>query len=137
MNPLQRLKQLPWLPLLQVSAIAVLCVTVVEVALLSLLPEVPALAALFARAMSSVFAIVIIGGITYGLGALGLLFLERLQPTVRPHAGTLWALIACLLLMVWLKTLLPLPILFGLDRLALVGVMLGVFTTGRRYWRRF
>ncbi|TVQ20793.1 MAG: peptide chain release factor 1 [Leptolyngbya sp. DLM2.Bin15] len=137
MNPFQRLKQLPWLPLLQVSAITILCVVILETALFTGLEQVPELWNGFIRLMNSVLAVVILGAIAYGVGALGLLLLERLQSTVRPNASVLWALIACLLVMVWLKTLLPLNGLIGLDSLSLVGVTLGVFTTGRRYWRRY
>jgi hypothetical protein len=115
----------------------VFSVTVLEVALLAGIYQVPALEFAFRRMMASVLAIVVMGAIAYGVGALALLLLERLHAHVRPDAGILWALIGCLLLLVWIKSLLPLPSLVGLNQLVLIGIMMGVFTTGRRYWRRW
>ncbi len=137
MNPLRQLAHFPWFVLLQVSVMAIISVTVLEVAFLIGIYQVPALEFAFGRIMASVLGIVVLGAIAYGTGALALLLLERLHRHIHPDAGLLWALIGCLLLLVWVKSLLPLPSLLELDQLALIGIMLGVFTTGRRYWRRW
>lgn len=135
MNPFRRLKFLPWIPLLQVAAIATVCVAVLEAALVAAVYLSPLLNRMFQQMMSTVLAVAVLGAIAYGLGALALLLIERIHPGIRLNAGMLWALVACLLLAVWLKSLLPIPGLMGLNELSLAGVTLGVFTTGRRYWR--
>lgn len=135
MNPFRRLKFLPWIPLLQVAAIATVCVAVLEAALVAAVYLSPLLNRMFQQMMSTVLAVAVLGAIAYGLGALALLLIERIHPGIRLNAGVLWTLVACLLLAVWLKSLLPIPGLMGLNELSLAGVTLGVFTTGRRYWR--
>lgn len=137
MNPFRRLAHLPWLVLLQVAAMAVVSVTVLEVALFAAMQQISGLAFAVQRIMTSVLSIVVLGAIAYGIGALAVLLFERLYAHIRPDAGLLWALVGCLLVMVWIKTLLPLPMLIALDQVVLVGILLGVFTTGRRYWRRY
>ncbi|NJL20421.1 MAG: hypothetical protein HC895_05705 [Leptolyngbyaceae cyanobacterium SM1_3_5] len=49
------------------------------------------------------------------------------------NVGVLWALVLCVMLSLLLKSLLLPTLLSG--QLALVGIALGVFWKGRRYWR--
>ncbi len=137
MDPLRRLKFLPWLTLTQVALLTTLSGTVLEVLLL-LSRDIPgmrtALRLLFAQPMGTVsnFALAI------GLGALAVVILEVLYQQVVMTAGVLWALLLCLLISFWIKSLLPLPtIVVTLDNLRLVGLMMGVFWKGRPYWQRY
>lgn len=76
-------------------------------------------------------------GVGIGIGALAVILVETLLPRLTLHASTLWALVLCLLLGLWIKLLLYLPGLFvvSFSQSLLVGLVLGVFWKGRRYWR--
>lgn len=126
-DPLWRLKTLPWLELLQTAALAVALATVLEWGLIQLIIQsnlaVPPLALL-----ALPFAAMV------GTGALGLKLLERCFPRLLLDTATLWGLVPCVALLVWLKTLvLPANVFLTLTYPQLVGIALGVFLTGRRH----
>jgi len=128
-DPLWQLKTLPWLELLQTAALTVAVASALEWGLVWLMVQlnlsVPSLALLvlpFAAAA--------------GTGALGLVLLERCFPRLLLDTAILWGLVPCLALLVWLKTLvLPANVFLTLTYPQLVGIMLGVFLTGRRHCR--
>lgn len=70
-----------------------------------------------------------------GFGVLAVYILERFYPQVLINSSSLWALIPCLALTLWLKSLLPLFVLVSLSYPNLVAVLVGVFWKGRPYWR--
>lgn len=73
----------------------------------------------------------------YGVGALGTVLLERLFRQTFITSNILWALVGCLMVILWVKSLLPIPALWvSLDYFSLMGMILGVFWQGRHYWRR-
>ena len=76
-------------------------------------------------------------GVGMGIGALAVLLLETLRPRLPVQVSTLWAFILCLLVGLWVKTLLHLPglLVIGFSQSLLVGLVLGVFWKGRRHWR--
>jgi len=72
-----------------------------------------------------------------GLGALAVYLLERQCTQVSINSSNLWALVPCLLLTLWLKSLLPLDSfgLLSLSESVLIGIIVGIFWKGRPYWR--
>jgi hypothetical protein len=71
------------------------------------------------------------------VGGFGVLYLERIGRVGPIYTSTLWTLILCLFLSLWLSTYLPMKGL-GLVDISEVHVMsliLGVFWRGRPYWR--
>ncbi|MUL36623.1 peptide chain release factor 1 [Gloeocapsopsis dulcis] len=135
-DPLRSLKFLPWRSLLQVS----LLVAVVVIVLDFLLVLGYIQSNVFQRLLMLVYApplgIVISLAISVGLGALGVYLLERFYRLVSINTGSLWALVLCLAVVLFLKTLLPLPaVLFNLNQAGLIGIIIGVFWKGRPYWR--
>ena len=96
---------------------------------------------LFQQTMAAVltfpWGLVTMAMVGLGIGGLAVFLLETFCTQLVIHASTLWALILCLLLGLWLKSFLYLPGLFvvGLSQSVLVGLVLGVFWKGRRYWR--
>lgn len=137
-NPLWRLKSLPWIPLLQNALLTVLLATVLDIALIFML------AALF-NVWPEGSSIVLAGGIAQlllqfaaagGIGALAVVLMERLFRHVILDAAVLWALVGCLVLVLFIKNLLPIPTwLVGLSYVQFVGMLLGLFSQGRRHWR--
>jgi hypothetical protein len=70
-----------------------------------------------------------------GVGALAVYLLKRFYPQVLINTASLWALIPCLLLFLFIKSLLPIPGLVNLTYPQLLGIIVGVFWKGRPYWR--
>jgi hypothetical protein len=71
------------------------------------------------------------------VGGFGVLYLERIGRVGPIYTSTLWTLVLCLFLSLWLSTYLPMKGL-GLVDISEVHVMsliLGVFWRGRPYWR--
>jgi hypothetical protein len=137
-NPLWRLKTLPWIPLFQNALITVLLATVLDIALLFLLGT---LFAIWPDGTS----VVLSGGIMQllltfaaagGIGALAVIMMERVFRHVVLDAAVLWALVGCLAIMLWFKSLLPIPsLLVGISYVQFVGMMMGLFSQGRHHWR--
>ncbi|PIG94759.1 peptide chain release factor 1 [Gloeocapsopsis sp. IPPAS B-1203] len=135
-DPLRSLKFLPWRSLLQVS----LLVAVIVIVLDFLLTLGYIQSDVFQRLLMLVYApplgIIISLAIAVGLGALGVYLLERFYRLVSINTGSLWALVLCLAVILFLKSLLPLPaVLFNLNQASLIGIIIGVFWKGRPYWR--
>lgn len=137
-NPLWRLKTLPWIPLFQNALITVLLATVLDIALIFV---VQTLFAVWPQGTSLVLS----GGIVRlllsfaaagGIGALAIIMMERIFRHVLLDTAVLWALVGCMALVLWLKSLLPIPsLLVGISYVQFVGMMMGLFSQGRRYWR--
>lgn len=137
-NPLWRLKTLPWIPLLQNALLTVLLATVLDIALLFLLealrdvwPE-GSRQVLGGGTVSLLLLLLTAGGI----GALGVILLERIFRQVLIDAATLWALVGCLALVLFVKRFFPVPTLFvGFSQPQLIGLIFGLFAQGRGHWR--
>jgi len=137
-NPFGRLRSLPWAILLQVALVAVAIATAADLLLaqgLTLLMDgvgqglLPLLQLLF-------MVLPLAAG--FGLGALALAVLERWFNHVYLDTGVLWALVPCLALVLYAKKFLPIPsVLVTPSYTVLVGVLLGIFVTGKRHWRRW
>jgi hypothetical protein len=137
-NPFGRLRSLPWAILLQVALVAVAIATAADLLLaqgLTLLMDgvgqglLPLLQLLF-------MVLPLAAG--FGLGALALAVLERWFNRIYLDTGVLWALVPCLALVLYAKKFLPIPsVLVTPSYTVLVGVLLGIFVTGKRHWRRW
>ena len=128
-NPLNRLKQFPWLALAQAAALASALDTLLAIALVVESPLQRILAVL----LNSVLGLLLVVAIAIGTGAIAVYSMEWLHRHILLNAGVLWALVLCVMLSLWLKALLLPTLLSGES--ALIGVVLGVFWAGRRYWR--
>ncbi len=135
-NPLRRLKFLPWIELLQAALVTIVIASAIDYGLLLLL-TLPALQNFVLQVLNSPLGVLISLAATIGVGALGVVVLERGFRQVILTNSTLWALVPCLALWLWLHSFLPIPFVLipGLSVTSLVFVVLGVFWKGRRYWR--
>ena len=133
-NPLERLKQLPWLSLFLDALLTVLCVSILEIVLLLVATSVPIVTQIVTVLLSPPLGILTEIAIGLGVGALAVVLLERFFPRIRIDSGSLWALLLCLILAIAVKTQLALQ-LVNLSQTVMMGMLVGVFWYGRRYWR--
>ncbi|MCY7276879.1 MAG: peptide chain release factor 1 [Phormidesmis sp. CAN_BIN44] len=136
-DPLRRLKFLPWIPLLQISLIAVLIAITLDVLLTRTAVAVPVILNLLSKLLSSPISVLIRLAVPVGIGALVVAILERWFRQVIITNATLWALVPCVALWLFLKSLVPIPtaLVPDIGIVSLVGVVLGIFWKGRPYWR--
>ena len=132
---LDRLKRLPWQSLFLVAAAATAIATLTEQVLFWAFQEVAIVTQLLSIVLFPPLGTLIPVAVPMGLGVLTVYLLERWQTQVFVNTASLWALVPCLLLSLWLKSLLVPYFLLGLSRTALIGIVLGVFWKGRSYWR--
>ena len=135
-NPFRALKYLPWSALLLSAGLTVLMATAIDVLLLYAIATVPQ----FGNALltSPILQLILFVGAFFGTGALAIVVTSQFFRQVLLRADTMWALIGCVLLLLWVKSISPgIPALFlrGLDAISLVAVVVGAFTYGKRYWR--
>lgn len=135
-DPLRRLKFLPWRSLFQVAAITAAIVIFLDVLLILGYTHLLALKQSLSLLYSPPLGLLVTFAVAIGVGALAVYLLEKLCKLVTINSANLWALILCLAVVFVIKSLLPIPaLLFSLDQLGLIGIILGVFWKGRRYWR--
>jgi hypothetical protein len=135
-DPLRRLKFLPWINLLQVGLLTTLVVTGMEWLLERLSRLFLPLQQLLILLLSPPPGILVQLAITIGIGALAVILLERRFPQIRITVAVLWALVPCLVLWLFLRLLIPIPLLVvRLDTPGVVALILGIFWRGKTYHR--
>lgn len=141
-NPLRQLKYLPWTSLFIIASMTFAIVTTIELSLwltYNQLDEGTQLAIvriLAATLYSPLLSLFTVGAIGVGIGALAVFLLETVEKRVFINAGVLWALILCLIVWLIIRSYIPVPaLLTGVNQLQLIGIILGVFWKGKRYWR--
>ena len=102
---LDRLKRLPWRSLLQVAACTTVIITVGEVILVWAFQESLVARNILKLLLSGPLGVLIPVAAAIGLGALAVYLIERQCTQVRINTSNLWALVPCLLLTLWLKSL--------------------------------
>lgn len=134
--PMRSLKFLPWRSLLQVSALTTVIVVILEFILglgykqSDLIRRF--LFLLWARPLGLLTTI----AVGVGVGALAVYLLELFFKQVFINSASLWALVLCLVVLLILKSLLPVShFLVRLDEARFLGIVIGVFWKGRPYWR--
>ena len=135
-DPLRRLKFLPWRSLFQVAVLTNLIVAAIEFILVLGYIQSP----IFSRAISLLYAppldILMTIAVAIGVGAMAVYILERWYQKVIINTATLWALVPCLALILFLKSLLPIPpLLVNLDQTQLMCMIVGIFWKGRPHWQ--
>lgn len=135
-NPWHRLKWLPWRSLTLVSVLTIALAAVLDFLLIQGLTQSAIVRSALVFLLSPPWSLLAIAATGVGIGALAVLLFERLSRQVLIDTSTLWALILCLILGLGLKSLFPLArILTGLNYTQVIGILVGVFWKGRRYWR--
>ncbi len=141
-NPLRQLKYLPWTSLIIVASMTFAIVITVELVLwltynqLDEGTQFTIINILSATLYSPLLSLFTVGAIGVGIGALAVFLLETVEKQVFINAGVLWSLILCLIIGLIIRNYIPIPaLLTGVNQLQLIGIILGVFWKGKRYWR--
>jgi hypothetical protein len=141
-NPLRQLKYLPWTSLFIIAGMTFAIVTTLELLLgltynqLDEGTRFTIVRILSATLYSPIFSLFTTGAIGLGIGALAVFLLETVEKRVFINAGVLWSLILCLIIGLVIRNYIPIPtLLTGVNQLQLIGMILGVFWKGKRYWR--
>lgn len=138
-NPFRSLQYLPWADLLKSAAVTVAIATALDYLLLMSLVALSqsGVGVGIPNGVLFIAAAILPLAIYFALGALAVLVTSRLFQQVILTANTMWALVACVLLMLFVRSLLPIPGLFvgGVSYLVIMGTAIGTFVYGRRYWR--
>jgi type IV secretory pathway TrbD component len=122
--------------LLWVAALAVVIVFVGEVMLMQSARAIPLVREVVRLLRTPPLGLLVIIGLGFCAGALGVWLLETTRKDIVINSGVLWALVACLVLQFFVRQSLTfLPALIQLNQSTLVGIVLGVFMQGKRYWR--
>jgi hypothetical protein len=137
------IKQLPWRSLFLAAVLAVIIAKALDFVAAKGLSTLNLYSAILNLLATPTGGLLIFGCGGLAIGALGVLCLERLGKVRFINANILWALILCLLIMLWLLSrLLSQFNLAGIgfaqfSEAHLMGIVIGVFWKGQNYWRRF
>ncbi|NDJ18630.1 peptide chain release factor 1 [Myxacorys almedinensis] len=133
-NPLRSLKYLPWIPLLQAALLTTLIAIAIDF-LIALSFLAPPLRVVAVQILNSPLEIFVRLASAVGLGALAVVVITRWFRQLVITNALLWALVPCLVLCLFLKSLLglPAPLLPAPNYPVLIGIILGIFWKGRRY----
>jgi len=135
-NPFRSLKYLPWSVLLQSAAVTVAIAAVLDFLLLQVGIAIAPNAAFIPQPVLFYLQIFAPLAAAYGVGALSIFITARFFREILLTAETIWALIGCVVLLCWIKTLLPVPgLLLYLNTFNIMLIVLGAFFSGKRYWR--
>jgi hypothetical protein len=134
---MRRLQYLPWRSLFLTSVVTLFCVTVLSYAVGFSSMNSPIASQIVATLYTPPWVIITNLAVSIAVGTVSVYFLETLFPQTAINANILWTLILCLMVMLIIKSFLPLPEgLLAVSEISLVGIILGVFLVGgRRYWR--
>jgi hypothetical protein len=141
-NFFNRLKLLPWGALFQSAALTTVILVAVEYLFFITLALLSSRFLEIGRFLNQLFStplfILIINFVTaLGCGAFAVYLLERLFQRLAINAALLWALVLCLIICLLIKLQIPIEHLLvtNFSSIEMVGILLGVFQQGRRYWR--
>lgn len=136
-DPLRRLKFLPWRSLFLVAALTMVLVSALEGLITVSYESVPATRPLLQGLFLSQLAALISFVLSVAVGALAVFLLERFSRLASINSSILWSLILCLAVTLLIKTFLPLQQLqlLAAGEVQLIGIVVGVFWKGQRYWR--
>lgn len=132
-DPLRSLKYLPWRSLFQVSALTIGIVAALEIILNFALTKSSIISKIFNLLFAPPLGLLMAFFLAVGVGALAVYLLERFYTQTTISKNSLWALVLCLILILWLKVLLIEPLILYLNEIQAIGMILGIFWKGRPY----
>lgn len=135
-DPLRRIKSQPWKPLFLVALATIAIVSTIDYLLFFLIENVAPVQQGFSLIATSPLAILLPLAVAVGIGVLGVYICDQFRSRIFLNAGSLWALVLCLIIALALTGLIPLPsFLVGFSYPSILGIIVGVFWRGRSYWR--
>ncbi|MCT7982723.1 peptide chain release factor 1 [Laspinema sp. A4] len=134
-NPLDRLKYLPWTSLLPVAGLTTQLVAAVEVWVAYGASQSSALGNALTLLYAPPLGILVMFAWGIGMGAIAVYGCELWNRSML-NTPSLWALAFCILLGLFIKSLLPIPgLLVDLSERSFIAVVVGIFWKGRPYIR--
>lgn len=135
-DPLWRLKTLPWVTLFQNALLTVLVATLLDLLLQILIGVAMTTWGVSFRILQGgigqTLLLILIAG---GIGALSVILMEHLFRQVMMDTAVLWALVGCLICVLFIKGLVFPGAFVGISQPQLAGIILGLFAQGRPYLR--
>ena len=130
-DPWQKFRLQPWKSLFQVAFFTIVIASFIDLAFNLLLIN----SDLWYRLLASQILIISLV-YNFGLGVLGVYIAERWKPEVKLNTSSLWALILCLIICIFLRTLIPIrALLISFSKYSIIPLIVGLFWKGRFYWR--
>jgi len=135
-DPLRSFKAQPWKQLFIIAFITIIFVSSIDSILMLFIANSASFQKTLYAILSPPAGMLLPLAIAGGIGVLAVYICERFQPQLFLNAGSLWALVLCLIIALGVTGLLPLPsFLVDFSYPAVLGMMVGVFWKGRNYWR--
>ncbi|MFP4009855.1 MAG: peptide chain release factor 1 [Spirulinaceae cyanobacterium] len=135
-DPFGAFKRQPWLPLFQVAGVTIAIAIMVEFLLIWSAQNFAGVRQVLTLLFSGVFAVILPVLAAVGLGVLGVYLCQTWRrEQVYLNLGSLWALVLCLVVCLWVKSLLVPDVLLPFNYNSLIGILLGVFGQSRSVWR--
>ena len=135
-DTLRRFKSQPWKPLSLIALATVAIVSVIDYLLIFLLSNSEQFRSSISFLFSPPLGMLIPLAVAAGIGVLGVYICDQFRSQVFLNAGSLWALVLCLVIALALSGFIPFQsFLVRFSYPALLGIIVGVFGKGRRYWR--
>ncbi|MEC4983100.1 MAG: peptide chain release factor 1 [Oscillatoria sp. PMC 1068.18] len=135
-DPFRSFKLQPWRSLILVAGVTIFIAMIGEFLLIFGYYYLPALQSFLNVLFAPPLGLILPLAAAVGVGALAVFLCEQWQNQVILSSGSLWALVLCLIVGLFLKSLLPFPpLLVKISSETMVFLMLGVFWKGRPYWR--
>ncbi|MEO1620279.1 MAG: peptide chain release factor 1 [Cyanobacteria bacterium J06632_3] len=140
-NPFRSLKYLPWSELFLSAGVTVAIATVLDylfyLLLLASTTTGEGISIALPAALTVLITLLLPAIVSVGIGVLSIFITARFFRQIILTAGTMWALIGCVLVLLFVRQFLPIPGVFvgGVDYFSMMGIVVGAFTYGRRYWR--
>ncbi len=134
------LKQLPWRSLFLAALLSVIIVKAFDFLIALGLVALSRDTSILKLLATPAGGLLLFGGGGLAIGALGVLCLERFGNVRFISVNLLWALILCLLITLWLLSFLKVSGIGFAQQFSethLIGIVIGVFWKGQKYWRRF
>lgn len=139
---LKRLKLLPWTELSLIALLTNFIVLAIEILSTQVLQVSTAMQQVLEFLYSGPVGILIPVIATIGMGALAVYLFEWRRWQIFLNGGSLWALVFCLLVGLYLKSDLLIPLLrfpvaqfVIFSQMSLISLLIGVFWKGRPYYR--
>jgi hypothetical protein len=135
-DPWRKFKLQPWRSLLIVAALTTIVASSLDNIIIWILTRSESAIAFFYSLSSSSLGSIIYLAVTVGFGAFSVFICEIIQPEVVLNTSSLWALVLCLIVSLFLKEAISVPsLLLNLSQVFSIGMIVGVFWKGKPYWR--
>jgi len=135
-KPLFKFSLTTWRSLFLTALLATFVSILIDIILIFCLAQVQAIMQLSQVVFNSPIGVIIPLIAAFGLGILSVNLWEKTQPKLPLQPPILLALVICVFIGLFMKSLLPISFLLAqFSYHSFLGLTVGIFWRGRRYWR--